>query len=146
LTAESDPIMNFSRIQIFAALGVLAIRLLTPGPAFCQTAQPSSSSPSAAASPSSGATLNCGGTPVTMTFGGTSWQVRGCNDRHSVVIMAPHGSAAAPFYFLFYWKGGLYTLTGEGTGNKQVSGRAYEELRNFSRADIDALVAKAKVP
>lgn len=127
-----------SRVQLGAPPGPIIAVLMG---AFLLGLAPAVSGRAAAAT-----TLDCEGKPVNMTIGGAVWQLRGCNDKHSVVLLAPKGSPAAPFYFMFYWKGGLYTLLGEGTGDKQATAKAYNELSLYSRAEIEALVAKAATP
>ena len=46
------------------------------------------------------ARLNCAIGPAYRNFGGVKWLVYACDDGGSVVLVAPEGSAAAPFHFL----------------------------------------------
>src|SRR5690349_13027356 len=57
----------------------------------------------------------------TKTFGGTQWQIYGCNDNRSVAIVTAPGSPARPFYFLIAWVNGVYTVSGEGTGRRELT-------------------------
>jgi hypothetical protein len=85
--------------------------------------------------------LVCDRGPVaTKTFGGTSWQIYGCNDNRSVAIVTAPGSPAIPFYFLLAWVNGVYTVSGEGTGRRDLTAKAYNEIIKLTRPQIDALV------
>ena len=85
--------------------------------------------------------LVCDRGPVTTkTFGGTPWQIYGCNDSRSVAIVTAPGSPALPFYFLLAWVNGVYTVSGEGTGKRELTAKAYDEISKLSRQQIDALV------
>ncbi len=85
--------------------------------------------------------LVCDRGPVTTkTFGGTPWQIYGCNDSRSVAIVTAPGSPALPFYFLLAWVNGVYTVSGEGTGKRELTAKAYDEISKLNRQQIDALV------
>src|SRR5260370_2097563 len=56
--------------------------------------------------------LVCERGPVaTKSFGGTSWQIYGCNDNRSGAIVTAPGSPASPSYVLWTGVKGVYTLT-----------------------------------
>jgi hypothetical protein len=76
----------------------------------------------------------------TKTFGGTQWQIYGCTDNRSVAIVTAPGSPAIPFYFLLAWVNGVYTVSGEGTGRRDLTAKAYTEIVKLTRPQIDALV------
>jgi hypothetical protein len=76
-------------------------------------------------------------------FGGTAWDVYGCNDERSVAIVTARGNPALPFYFLFTERDGTYTLSGEGTGRVEFTRKAYDDLRRLSQQDIEALAREA---
>lgn len=76
-------------------------------------------------------------------FGGTAWDVYGCNDERSVAIVTARGNPALPFYFLFTERDGKYTLSGEGTGRAEFTRKAYDDLRRLSQQDIEALAKEA---
>jgi hypothetical protein len=78
----------------------------------------------------------------TKTFGGTPWQIYGCSDNRSVAIVTAPGSPALPFYFLLAWVNGVYTVSGEGTGARNLTAKAYAEIAKLNRQQIDALVSE----
>ena len=84
-------------------------------------------------------TLNCSVCPFTKAFGGSSWLVYGCSDKHSVVAITATDSVAAPFYFMFAFGNGDYKLYGEGTGNKAATDAAYKDLSQLTASQIDSL-------
>lgn len=89
------------------------------------------------------ANLNCKIGPVEKTYGGTRWNVYGCDDKKSVVIVTAPGNPAMPFYFFFVPNAGGYQLHGEGTGDKKATDAAYKDLAALTEADIAALVDEA---
>ena len=76
----------------------------------------------------------------TKSFGGTQWQIYGCTDNRSVAIVTAPGNPAIPFYFLFAWIDGVYTVSGEGTGRRDLTAKAYSDIIKLTRPQIDALV------
>ena len=85
--------------------------------------------------------LLCERGPIsTKTFGGTQWQIYGCNDSRSVAIVTAPGSPAIPFYFLLAWVNGVYTVSGEGTGRRDLTAKAYNDIIKLTPPQIDALV------
>ena len=76
----------------------------------------------------------------TKTFGDTQWQIYGCTDNRSVAIVTAPGSPAIPFYFLLAWIDGVYTVSGEGTGRRDLTAKAYNDIIKLTRPQIDALV------
>jgi hypothetical protein len=84
------------------------------------------------------------GPAANRSFGGTSWDLYGCNDDRSVAIVTAQGNPALPFYFLFTERNGQYTLSGEGTGRAEFTRKAYDDLSRLSRQDIDGLVREAR--
>ena len=89
------------------------------------------------------ANLTCKIGPTEKTYGGTKWNVYGCDDKRSVVIVTAPGNPAMPFYFIFFRKSGRYQLHGEGTGDKKITDAAYKELAALKESDIATLVAEA---
>ncbi len=98
------------------------------------------SSGAAAQGPSQPKLLCDRGPFSTKTFGGTSWQIYGCNDNRSVAIVTAPGSPAIPFYFLLAWVNGVYTVSGEGTGRRDLTAKAYNDIIKLTPPQIDALV------
>jgi hypothetical protein len=76
----------------------------------------------------------------TKTYGGTAWDIYGCNDNRSVAVVTARGNPALPFYFLFAERDGQYRLSGEGTGRPEFTRKAYDDLSRLSQQDIQALV------
>jgi hypothetical protein len=79
-------------------------------------------------------------------FGGSAWELYGCNDDRSVAIVTARGNPALPFYFLFVERDGKYTLSGEGTGRAEFTRQAYDDLRRLTQQDIEALVKETRKP
>jgi len=82
----------------------------------------------------------------TKTFGGTQWQIYGCTDNRSVAIVTEPGSPAIPFYFLLAWIDGVYTVSGEGTGRRDLTAKAYNDIIKLTRPQIDVLVKETLKP
>jgi hypothetical protein len=72
--------------------------------------------------------MDCSIGPLEATFGGTAWQVYGCSDGASVVIVTAQDNPAAPFYFMIFPQGEALRLYGEGTGRRELTQAAYDEL------------------
>jgi hypothetical protein len=89
------------------------------------------------------ANLNCKIGPIEKTYGGTKWNVYGCDDKKSVAIVTAPGNRAMPFYFFFVPNAGGYHLQGEGTGDKRITDAAYKDLAALTESDIAALAAEA---
>lgn len=89
--------------------------------------------------------ITCDRGPVaTKTYGGTSWDVYGCNDYRSVAVVTARGNPGLPFYFLFAERNGQYRLSGEGTGRPEFTRKAYEDLTRLTQQDIQALVRETQ--
>ena len=89
--------------------------------------------------------LVCDRGPVaTKSYGGTQWQLYGCNDNRSVAIVTAPGSPAIPFYFLLAWVNGVYTVSGEGTGRRDLTAKAYNDLVKLTPPQINALVKETQ--
>ena len=78
------------------------------------------------------------------TFGGTAWDIYGCNDNRSVAVVTARGNPGLPFYFLFTERNGAYRLSGEGTGKPEITRSAYDDLMRLSQQDIQALVKETQ--
>ena len=88
--------------------------------------------------------LKCDIGPVTKIYGKTQWLVYSCSDERTVVIVSAPGNPAMPFYFTFYPQGNGYQLSGEGTGRKDATSAAFDELKALSEQDIAALIEQTK--
>ena len=90
--------------------------------------------------------LDCSTGPAKRTFGGTNWLVYSCGDDKTVIVISAPDSPATPFYFQFFVKDGQYKLVGEGTGNKNATDAAYDELKLLTEGDIQALIDQTRAP
>ena len=88
--------------------------------------------------------LKCDIGPIQKTYGKTQWVVYSCADGRTVVIHSAPGNPAMPFYFMFFPREDGYRLYGEGTGRKEATAAAHEELKTFSDEDIAALITQTK--
>lgn len=88
--------------------------------------------------------MNCHTGPVKKTYGNTPWLVYSCADSKTVVIVSDVGNPAMPYYFAFYIQNGNYTLNGEGSGSKQASDAAYNELSNLDDDAIRNLITETR--
>lgn len=88
--------------------------------------------------------LACDVGPVEKTFGNTPWLVYSCSDHRSIVVVSAANSPAAPFVFIFAAKGSAYQLHGEGTGKKEATAAAFEDLKRLSQSDLESLLAQTQ--
>ncbi len=88
--------------------------------------------------------LQCNIGPLTKAYGGTNWLVYSCNDHHSVVFVTAPGNPAMPFYFMLLKQEVGYQLSGEGTGNKDVTNVAFADLKKLSQGEIEAIIEQTK--
>ena len=88
--------------------------------------------------------LKCEVGPVEKTFGNSRWLVYSCDDNRSIVLVSAPGSLAMPFVFAFTAKGNRYQLSGEGTGRKEATEAAFNELKVLSEQEIASLIAQTK--
>ena len=91
-------------------------------------------------------TVACDIGPVAKEFGGTEWNVFSCTKPDQVVIVAAPGNPAMPFYFVLYMEDGERKLHGQGTGSKEATTAAFEDLRVVveSEESIAALIAETE--
>ena len=73
------------------------------------------------------------------TFGKTLWDVYGCDDGHSVIVVSAKGNPAMPYYFFFVWGPKGFELRGEGAGPKDITDAVFKDLKALSDADITRL-------
>lgn len=101
--------------------------------------------PAAAQQPSSTSrSLECDTGPVNKTYGGTQWQVFSCSDDLSVLIVAAAGNPSYPFYFMLYPYENRYQMHGRGTGRKDATSAAFDELKALGEPDIKRLIELTK--
>jgi hypothetical protein len=89
-------------------------------------------------------TFNCTIGPITKTFGQAQWLVYSCNDDKTLVIVSAPGNPAMPFYFTFLPTDAGHRLFGEGTGNKEATAAAFEQLKSLSEDDIANVIKETK--
>jgi hypothetical protein len=89
--------------------------------------------------------LHCDAGPLDKTFGKTKWQVFSCNDDATMTIVAAPGNPSAPFYYMFYPRGKGYQIRGEGTGRREATMAAFQEMVKLSPTDIAALIKQAQI-
>ncbi len=112
--------------------GALLVMVLTAYSAVSEEAAPQS--------------LKCDIGPVTKIYGGTQWLVYSCTDNRTLVVISAPGNPAMPFYFMLSPHENGYQLSGEGTGRKDITDAAFDELKALSGTDIVALIEQTKPP
>jgi hypothetical protein len=88
--------------------------------------------------------LQCEVGPVQRAYGGNDWQIYSCDDGESLVFVSTPESTAHPFYFLLAYESGAMSLVGEGTGSKDATKAAHDELARLSDVDRRKLVDETK--
>jgi hypothetical protein len=92
----------------------------------------------------SAARLECTVGPVERAFGRTAWLIYSCDDDRSIIVVSAPGNPANPFIFSMIASGNTRVLQGEGTGSKDASQAAFEDLRRLTESEIASLVAQTK--
>jgi hypothetical protein len=88
--------------------------------------------------------LKCDIGPVKKIYGMTQWLVYSCDDHRTVVVVSAPENPAMPFFFTFFPNENGYGLHGEGTGSKEATPAAFEELKALSEDDITALIEQTR--
>ena len=88
--------------------------------------------------------FQCNIGPVTKAYGETQWLVYGCNDDKTLVIVAAPGNPGAPYFFTLLPTDAGHSLFGEGTGKKEATTAASEQLKSLSEQDIANLINETK--
>jgi hypothetical protein len=86
----------------------------------------------------------CNVGPLEKTFGNAPWLLYSCTHDKNLVIVSASNSPALPFVFCFCMQNGSYQLTGEGTGKKEFTHAAFEELKKLTESDIAKLIEQTK--
>jgi hypothetical protein len=89
-------------------------------------------------------TFRCNIGPVTKTYGQTQWLVYGCNDDRTLVIVAAPGNPGAPYYFTLLPTDAGHSLFGEGTGRKEATTAASEQLKSLTEENIADVIKETK--
>jgi hypothetical protein len=100
----------------------------------------------AAAQESDKESVACDVGPVLKVFGGNEWNVFSCSAPDQLVVVYAPGNPAMPFFFVLYMKDGKRKLSGEGTGSKEATAAAYDDLKIIADSEemIAALIAETK--
>jgi hypothetical protein len=85
--------------------------------------------------------MKCETGPVSKTYGSAQWLVYSCDDAKSLVVLSAPGNPAMPFYSP---AGTGHQLSGEGTGDKNSTATAFNDLKQLSENDILALINETK--
>jgi hypothetical protein len=88
--------------------------------------------------------LKCEIGPINKTYGKSQWLAYSCDDSLTLVIVAAPGNPAMPFYFMFSPHEKGYQLSGEGTGQKDATDAAFNDLHGLSANDIAAVIEQTK--
>ena len=88
--------------------------------------------------------FECRSGPLARSYGAMPWLVYGCSDDKTIVMVSAPGNPARPFHFFLYQDKGRYIVLGEGTGRRELTGRALAELERLSDAEIRALLSEAR--
>jgi hypothetical protein len=92
----------------------------------------------------SAGSLNCDIGPISKSYGKTQWYVYSCDDNRSVVVVSAPGNPATPFYFMFSPNESGYRLVGEGTGRKDATSAAFDDLKTLTEEEIAALIEETR--
>ncbi len=85
--------------------------------------------------------LKCDIGPVARQFGETDWLVYSCEDKKSLVVVTAPQNPARPFYFFYLYSSKGYALHGEGTGDKNVTDKASDDLKALTEEQIALLLS-----
>lgn len=89
------------------------------------------------------APISCDVGPVSRVYGNTHWLAYACSDGKSLALISAKDNPACPAYFIVSPRDGRYTVTGQGSGNKDTIPAVEKELRSLSPADIAATLKEA---
>jgi hypothetical protein len=82
--------------------------------------------------------------PVTKTYGQGQWLVYSCNDDKTLLIVSAPGNPATPYYFTLLPTDAGHRLFGEGTGKKEATATAFDQLKSLSEEDIANVIKETK--
>ena len=88
--------------------------------------------------------FRCNIGPITKTYGQGQWLVYSCNDEKTVLIVSAPGNPATPYYFTLLPTDAGHRLFGEGTGKKEATTAALEQLKSLSEDDIANVIKETK--
>jgi hypothetical protein len=82
--------------------------------------------------------------PLTKTYGQGQWLVYSCNDDKTLLIVSAPGNPATPYYFTLLPTDAGHRLFGEGTGKKEATAAAFDQLKSLSEEDIANVIKETK--
>jgi len=88
--------------------------------------------------------FRCNIGPIAKTYGEAQWLVYRCNDDKTVLIVSAPGNPATPYYFTLLPTDAGHRLFGEGTGKKEATTAALEQLKSLSEDDIANVIKETK--
>lgn len=88
--------------------------------------------------------LTCDVGPVRKVFGGGLWQVRSCRQHPVLVITSAPDSPASPSQFIMFPAEGGYRLQGEGTGDRDATLAAVDDLKKLTFDQIIGLIEETR--
>jgi hypothetical protein len=88
--------------------------------------------------------FRCNIGPVTKTYGQGQWLVYSCNDDKTLLIVSAPGNPATPYYFTLLPTDAGHRLFGDGTGKKEATAAASEQLKSLSEEDIANVIKETK--
>jgi len=84
--------------------------------------------------------LDCTLGEFSKVYGGLQWQVRGCSDGQSVIVMTVAGNPADPYFFLLRPAGDKVAVAAQGSGDASAAAPARAELERMLARDLLILV------
>ena len=85
--------------------------------------------------------LSCDTGPLTRTYGGVSWLVYGCADKHSILVVSSHGTSE---YIMLSPSHGGVQVVSEGWSLGGAGDAAFTELKRMSARQLDELAAETR--
>jgi hypothetical protein len=83
--------------------------------------------------------LECTRGDLSKVYGNLQWQLRGCSDGQSVIVMSVAGNAADPYFFLLRPAGDKITVAAQGSGDASAAAPARAELERMQARDLAVL-------
>jgi len=88
--------------------------------------------------------IACKTGPVTRTFGGQSWLVYSCADRHSILVVSNHGDPPTSEYIMLSPVRDHVEVVGEGWATGTGGNTAFAEMKDMSARQLGVLVAETR--
>ncbi|HEX6614534.1 MAG TPA: hypothetical protein VF022_11775 [Rhodanobacteraceae bacterium] len=78
---------------------------------------------------------------MTRTYGGVSWLVYGCADKHSILVVSSHGTSE---YIMISPSHDGVQVVSEGWSVGSAGDAAFAELKRMSARQLDELAAETR--